>query len=288
MGGMTIGYWQRVLSTGLAVPEDRPLADLTAELTAMLGSPDPQVRDGMAYPALSTWIASGTYDFLLSGLGDGIAAGLQYGLGEQDTDSVFRRSLSAAVLGDCLNRENTERLVGREKVLEWGDRLAGWFLREADLRGWVDDKGWAHSLAHGSRALGALAANRHLAAPELSVVLDVIGDRLTDPELPLLLSGELDQMAATTCTVLRRNILDLRVVEPWVVRVAMAADTRGHARANPYSGTHNAQIFLRALYLQVELTQPQPAVRSDLLLMMIDVLRLTAPETLGRAPGAPS
>jgi ribosome-associated protein len=32
---MATGYWQGVLSTGLAVPADRPLDDLTAELTTM-------------------------------------------------------------------------------------------------------------------------------------------------------------------------------------------------------------------------------------------------------------
>ena len=66
---MAPGYWQEILSTGLAVPDDRPLDDLTAELTRMLGSPDPEQRDGTAYPALSTWIDRGVYDDLLSGLG---------------------------------------------------------------------------------------------------------------------------------------------------------------------------------------------------------------------------
>lgn len=285
---MTIGYWQKVMSTGLAVPEDRPLAELTAELTAMLGSPDPQLRDGIARPTLTTWIAGGTYDFLLSGLGDGIAIGLRQGVGESSTDSVFRRSMSAVVLGACLARDAAVPLVSAGKVLEWGDRLAGWFLREQDLRGWVPDKGWAHALAHGADALGLLADSRHLGAPELSVILDVMADRITDPELAVLRSGEIDRMAVATCAVLRRNMLDLAVVEPWVVRVAMAADPRGHARTDPFDGTHNAQAFLRSLYLHLALTSPQPAIRSDLLLTMIDILKVTNPDTLGALPGAHS
>ena len=40
------------------------------------------------------------------------------------------------------------------KVLEWGDRLATWLLRERDLRGFVPGKGWAHAVAHGADALG--------------------------------------------------------------------------------------------------------------------------------------
>ena len=35
-----------------------------------------------------------------------MAAGLGVGLGERDTDSVFRRSFSALILGECIARDN--------------------------------------------------------------------------------------------------------------------------------------------------------------------------------------
>ena len=79
---MSIGYWERVQKAGFEVPSDRPLDDLTAELTTMLGSTRPEVRDGTAFPAFATWIERGVYDDLLAGLGDGMAAGLSVGLGE--------------------------------------------------------------------------------------------------------------------------------------------------------------------------------------------------------------
>ncbi len=285
---MTIGYWHQVMSSGLAVPVDRPLSDLTAELTAMLGSPDPELRDGLAYPALATWISRGTYDFLLSGLGDGIAAGLQYRLGEVDTDSVFRRSYSALVLGECIARDGIVSLVGKDKVLQWGDRLASWFLREQDVRGWVPESGWAHALAHGADTLSRLAQSRHLEIPELSVILDVIADRLVDSDTPLLLSGEPDRLAVTVVTVLRRNQIPLSMVEPWLVRVAVAADPHARRReGDPYRGTHNAAAFLRSLYLHLELTTPAPEIRSDALLTLVDLLRRTNPFTLG-VPGSAS
>ena len=59
------------------MPTDRPLPDLTAELTTMLGSTDPVVRDEIAYPILATWVSAGVYDDLLAGLGDGMAAAIR-------------------------------------------------------------------------------------------------------------------------------------------------------------------------------------------------------------------
>ncbi len=279
---MTTGYWQDVLSSGLDVPADRPLAELTAELTAMLGSPDPELRDSLAYPALATWIGRGTYDFLLSGLGDGIATGLVVGLGENGTDSVFRRSFSALILGECIARDTVVALVGKDKVLEWGDRLSGWFLREQDLRGWVAGQGWAHCLAHGSDALTHLAQSRHMGVAELSVILDVIADRVVDPGTQPLLSGELDRFASTVCAILRRDQIPLPMAEAWLARIAAAADTMARrSQDDPYLGTHNAEAFLRSVYLQLELTSPAPQIRSDLLLSLIELLRRTNPFTLG-------
>jgi hypothetical protein len=102
MTAMESAFWDRVVAEGHRVPSDRSLADLTAELTAMLGDPDPHRRDSIAYEVLATWISEGVYDQLLEGLGDGMTAGLMVGIGEVGTDTVFRRSFSALILAACV------------------------------------------------------------------------------------------------------------------------------------------------------------------------------------------
>jgi len=278
---MSGSYWKQVHAGGLAVPSDRPLDDLTAELTRMLGSPDPAQRDGTAYPTLATWIDRGVYDDLLSGLGDGMALGLQVGLGETGTDSVFRRSFSVLVLGECLARDNARPMMPGGKILEWGDRVATWLLRERDLRGFVPGNGWAHAVAHGADALGTLAESPHLSTNELTVVLDVIADRLLLPVDRLFTAGEPDRLALATMKVLRRNRVPLRVLEPWIARLAAAAATRSSDDdRDPYLAGGNAEAFLRSLYLQLSLGPLPPEVRSDLLLVVVDALKATNPHYL--------
>jgi hypothetical protein len=275
MVAMSGSYWKQVAEEDFTVPTDRPLDDLTAELTRMLGSTDPDVRDGTAYPALATWTERGVYDDLLSGLGDGMAAGLAIGLGEDGTDSVFRRSFSVLVLGECLARDNATALLPGAKILDWGDRVATWYLRERDLRGFVPGKGWAHTVAHGADALGALAASPHLYTNELTVLLDVLADRLAMTTDVVLTAGEPDRMAYATMAILRRNLVPLRVIEPWIARVVDTATHRSPDGVDPYLTHGNAQSFLRALYLQLSLAASPPAVRSDLLLVLVDALRAT-------------
>lgn len=270
---MVGSYWDEVRATGASVPTDRPLDELTAELTRMLGDPDPALRDEIARPMLAAWIRRGVYDDLLPGLGDGMSAGLTAGLGESETDSVFRRSYSARVLAECISRDNIEPTVPGRKILEWGDRLVTWLLRERDLRAYVPGKGWAHAVAFGADALIALANSTHAGAPELTVLLDVIADRVLEPADHIFTHGEPDRLAAATLTVLRRGLVPSSVVEPWVNRIAQAAAALIGPGRDPFPITGNAEAFLRALYLQLAFGKHQPDNRHDLLLVVIEGLK---------------
>ena len=283
---MSGSYWESVQATGLAVPSDRPLDELTAELTRMLGDPDPEIREGIAVPALVTWVQRGVYDDLLAGLGDGMAAGLRIGLGNDGSAAdpvdglpdvtVFRRSSSSVVLAACLGRDNNRPLVPGGKVLEWGDRLATWLLRERDLRGYVPGLGSARAISHGADALAVLAGSPHVSRPELTVLLDVIADRVLARTDVVFGLDEPDRLAAATMAVLRRNVLPLSVVEPWVARVAAGAAPSGDEATTAVAV--NAQSFLRSVHLQLGLGQRQPEIRADLLLVVIDALRRTNPD----------
>lgn len=274
-------YWESVQATGLAVPSDRPLDELTAELTRMLGDSDPELREDIAVPTLLTWVRRGVYDDLLPGLGDGMAAGLGVGLGGAPSDSpqdatVFRRSWSAVVLAACIDRDNDRPLVPGGKILEWGDRLATWLLRERDLRDRVPGHGWARAVGHGADALAVLARSPHVGRPELTVLLDVVADRVLSRTEVAYGLDEPDRLAGATLAVLRRNLLPLGVLEPWVARVAAAATLPGSATDRAaWAVAANAQSFLRSLHLQLALGQEQPEIRSDLLLVLIDALRRT-------------
>lgn len=282
---MASAFWDQVVAGGLEVPTDRPLAELTAELTTMLGSTDPHQRDATAYETLATWVQRGVYDDLLDGLGDGMAAGLEVGLGQTGTDSVFRRSFSALILGECIDRDNEVQRLPAGKILAWGDRIAAWYVRERDLRGYVDGKGWAHAVAHGADAIGSVALSPHFGVPELTVLLDVIADRLLLPTQTYLVEGEPDRMALATMHILRRNLVPLSILEPWVRRITAGASRRDAAGPNPYVTTHNPQAFLRALHLQLAIGTGHPEVRSDLLLALVAALKETNAGYLTPPPG---
>jgi hypothetical protein len=277
---MSSTFWEQVKANGLKVPVDRPLSELTTELTSMLGDPNPAVRDGIAYPTLATWVGEGVYDDLLEGLGDGMAAGLGVGLAEDGTDTVFRRSFSVLVLAECIERDNAAHLVPATTMVRWGDRVASWFVRERDLRGFVRGKGWAHAVAHGADAIAALAASEAMGRLELTVLLDVLADRLLLPTEHFLVHGETDRLARATMRILRRDLVSLEVLEPWLARLSQNARAHGLGDTDPFLVSGNVQSFLRSLHLQLALAPKPPANRSDMLLALLDRLRDSNPDYL--------
>jgi hypothetical protein len=205
-----------------------------------------------------------------------MTSGLTVGLGEDGTDSVFRRSLSARVLAGCVSRSTARDVLPDDVVLRWGDRVAGWLVRERDLRGFVPGRGWAHAVAHGADALGVLARSPAFGLLELTVLLDVVADRLLAPTRARFVHGEDDRLAAATIQVLRRDLVGIDVLEPWVARLSAHAQADPTAD-DPFLVTGNVQSYLRALHLQLALGTPAPACRADLLLVLVDGLRATNP-----------
>jgi hypothetical protein len=290
---MPVGFWQHVLESDMAVPAGRPLNELTAELVTMLGSSSAAERDQTALPVLTAWIAEGVYDDLLISLGDSLAQGLGYGLGRHDDDTVFRRSNSARALTACVRRDNVAHVLPVDAVLDWADRGLSWYVREQDLRGKVEGRGWAGAVGNGADLMGALAQSRHLGAPHLGVLLEVMGERMTLASMRVLVDGEDDQAAAATLTILQRNLVAIEQVESWVVDLGKAlVRPRGYSEESwPSPSARNTSAFLRALYVHlaigvrpvdatISFAEP-PDCRADLLLALLAVLPRLTPALYG-------
>jgi hypothetical protein len=287
---MLVGFWQQVLESDMAVPTGRPLNELTAELVAMLGSSNPVERHEIAYPVLSTWLRDGVYDDLLVSLGDSLCNGLNLGLDRHDDDTVFRRSYSALVLSECVRRDNVAHVLPVDAVLDWADRSLTWYVREQDLRGWVDDKGWVHAVAHGADLLAVLAQSRHLGALHLGVLLDVICERMVFSSSRHLTDGEADRLAAATLMILQRNLVPQDQLDTWVEALGQGLiRPRGYSMdAWPSPSARNTSDFIRALYVHLAIgIRPEgatirfseaPECRADLLLALLSVIPRLTPE----------
>ena len=130
------------------------------EMLIQIGNPDSYLRDELIYQSFGKMIFSDQLDAnelekLLFRLKQDNY--LFHGIGESGTDSVFTRSFSALVIAAIIEYDNVKPQLDRSTVQDTVEKVVEYMIAEEDTRGFIEGKGWAHSIAHGADALEALA-----------------------------------------------------------------------------------------------------------------------------------
>lgn len=198
-------FWRTIVEHNYAVPEHESADALALELSSLLGSPDPELRDDLAYSILARWIYRP--DVLaqptLIKLTDTWRANLKDGLGEQGTDSVLKRSFSALCLASMARREARSPFMGAERYHQLVAEATSYLQSERDLRGYDRKLHWIHATPHTADLLAGLAGSSLLTQQESDDILSAISTRLaTAPDV--FTQGEQDRLAAAALAVVRR------------------------------------------------------------------------------------
>jgi hypothetical protein len=200
---------QSIVSHEFQPPAGRSPRDLMPDLTRALASPDPQLRDDLAFTILTAWIYEkrllGPDE--LRGLIEKLLANLRSGIGQQNTDEVFVRSFSALTLSVVVARDNAEPFLREDEFRRLFDAALNFFADERDTRGFDPTKGWIHTVAHTSDLLKFLARSRYVRPADQGRLLDALAAKLrAAPEV--FGQGEDERMARVVISLVRRPDLD--------------------------------------------------------------------------------
>ncbi|HEX3053661.1 MAG TPA: DUF2785 domain-containing protein [Aggregatilineaceae bacterium] len=261
---MDKSFWKAVMDSGYVLPDGYTISDLTPELTSYLGSPDPVLRDDIAYIVLIRWITRGEYqpDELRAMIGQ-MCINLQIGLGEQGTDNVFVRSFSALMLASILYYDNHhEQFLSETEVRSLLDTALDYLAHEHDLRGYVVEKGWAHSAAHTADWVDELALSRYLQPADLERILNAIGAKVMMPSGYIFHNDEDERLSVAAVTALKREMYTGAFLTAWIGNLAglMQRTSRQNLMIDdaPHSAYVNTKNFLRALYVRLMLAKELP------------------------------
>ena len=211
-------FWRAIANNKYTVPEGESADALAHELSGLLASPDPELRDDLAYSILATWIYRKNSPIstpTLVSLTDEWRANLKSGLGESGTDSVLKRSFSALCLSAMAEREGQLPFMGAERYHQLVKEATAYLTAEHDLRGYDAKLHWIHATAHTADLLGALAKSPLLTKEESAGILGAIARRLsTAPEV--YTQGEQDRLAAAVVVIIGRSAFDASRFGPWL------------------------------------------------------------------------
>ena len=230
-----------------------------------MGSPDPELRDDLAYSILVHWIYRKSIlstNTLLS-LTDEWRANLTGGIGESGNDSVLKRSFSALCLSEMANREaKLLPFMGAERYHKLVAEAITYLGAERDLRGYDQKLHWIHATAHTADLLAALAGNTMLTREEAANILKAIADRLKTA--PVVYSqGEQDRLAAAVVSVIRRQDFDEAGFDAWLARIQNEdRDVWTATTMESLARYQNHSYTLQALSVRLAL-EPDSARMSD-------------------------
>ncbi|MFJ5018514.1 DUF2785 domain-containing protein [Streptomyces griseoluteus] len=162
--------WPSIAADDFPFPQAVPRARPADELSVMLLSPDPAIRDDCAYTAAARWIGEGHLDDVLEALGDTAANRFIH-------PEIQARTFASLILCCVLTRGHTAPgLLPKQAAERWYAEFSAWYPVEQDTRGWDDSLGWLHAVAHGADSAAAFAK----ALPDRRTeLLDLCARRMT-------------------------------------------------------------------------------------------------------------
>jgi hypothetical protein len=290
---MDTAFLRAILEHDGAVPEGYSVQGLTPELLELLGSADMGRREA-SLDILSGWIYRGPGVYysasVLQDIGRQMAQNLTLGIGEQGTDTVFRRAFSALILGEVISADNRQALLDAAQVHTWLEQGLAYLRSEQDRRGWVPGKGWAHGIAHASDLLSVLSRSRYAGEVELARILEAIGDKVGEPAGQAYIYEEDERLVSAVMSVLLRDVLDIAYLTTWLDRMTQPPGQVPWSKVLGLTETDetlafarfNTVTFLRSLYFQLLLgnnphpsfAKRTPAMRDALLPAILAALRV--------------
>lgn len=262
---------------GFAADQVEQPYELALHMMQHIGSPDPVLRDELIYMTLATWIGQNIFSdeqlkhLLNLALDD---EHLFYRIGEQGTDSVFTRTFSVLILPPILSVDRQRSFLQHEDMARVLERLTTYLKGEKDVRGYVEDKGWAHAPAHAADAVEDLAQSPYLESADLQELLQALSIKVMESGVAYIYDED-QRMAQAVVTILSRNLIEQAELAAWIE--LLQTERNGEAKDDKTlqeisQMSLNIRMFMQSLYFAIrdKDVEPFPAVRS-LLLRALDV-----------------
>ena len=209
-------YFRDIAAHQFAVPSGASAFALAQQLTPWLASPDPTLRDDLAYTILDQWIRHGQLNNeQLPTLLPQLQQNLTSGIGESGTDSVFKRSFSALTLASFAERDLQQPFLSPAQYRALLASALAYLHDERDTRGFDPAKGWIHSTAHTADLLAALARNPLFTPADQPTVFSSIEQRLRSAG-HIYTFGEQDRLAVALLCVITRDDFQLAAFQGWL------------------------------------------------------------------------
>lgn len=240
---------QALKAVEFAIADDAARNAFARALTACLASPDPFLRDQIAFEGLSHMLRARQLSVnMQTDLINDVLPRL-----ESNDRRGFERPFAALVLSELVRAErlNPHFTDGmREVVFE---RSLAYFRSVRDYRGFDEREGWRHGVAHGADLMLQLAVSESTTRQQLLRIREAIGEQVS-PIGHFYIYGESERLARPILFMARRGLIAEEEWTPWFARLAPGGDAVFTFQEG-LSRRHNAGGFLQLIWINARLSE---------------------------------
>lgn len=231
------------------VPDDVRAA-LVETLPACLSDPDPTLRDGVAYEALSAWLRAG----LLDATQRRTLRDRLYAVLEEDDANGFGRPFAALVLSEIARTDRVEPWMSPSERDGMVMRASAYLSSVRDYRGFDAAEGWRHGVAHGADWLMQLALNDRLGSAQLEALMQAVAEQAVPESAHAYVFGEPGRLARPVLYAARRGVLGEDVWMRWFAALPLRLGNPDQAYADAawLARRHDLMAFLMSVHLEAD------------------------------------
>jgi hypothetical protein len=234
-----------------AVPDDICAYELAQCMMNKIGSIDPQLRDMLINRVICRWIDRKilTDEQIIELLNMSMSEDhLFYKIGLIEDDSVFKRSFCVLNVAQIIYTHRKNNFLSFSEIGDTKKKVIKYMLNERDLRGYVEDKGWAHSAAHGADALDELAQCNENKHDDLLDILEVVRTKACINSYTYI-NQEDERLTTAVENTIKRNLLEESEIVNWIEGFKTFSKIGKYPEDDRL--TVNKKSFLRSLYFRL-------------------------------------
>lgn len=227
---------------------------VSQELALCLSEADPTIRDGLAYGGLTTLLRSGNLTPAeIRALRDDLYARL-----EHESEDGFAEPFFAIVLSEAARTDRIESYMSDAEFQTLVDQAAGYLSNVSDYRGYSDEQGWRHGVAHGADWAMQLILNARISAEQTQHLLDAVKAQVQAGAGHAYIHGEPSRLARPVLFAARQGDALEIDWEVWFKEAASPAPLESWNEAfqseADLARLNNAKAFIQAIFVNAALT----------------------------------
>jgi len=245
---------------------------LALQSVACLSAPDPVERDELAFEALQAWMRS---DKLTTATVESLRAALTSQLSAPDANG-FGRPFAALVLADVARVDRVKPYLAPGQRVQLVTAAASYLRNVRDYRGFDEQQGWRHGVAHAADLMLQLALNPALGRAEHDQMLAAIASQVAPPGEHFYQYGEGERLMAPIFYLSRRPTLQCSDWDAWFAALAAPVTGQpGRSEQSKLARRHNLNAFLQPLYVNISESKDE-AQRNCIKPLLLRALRQAA------------